>query len=308
MRALVTGATGFIGNHLVLELRRRGWEVVCVLRSATQSAPGIECVRGDLLRPESLRFDDIPVGSVDVLFHFAALLPSKETSAEQYLMANCVATVRLLQVAAQLSIKSVVCASSLPVIGTPEYLPITEDHPTKPRHPYHLSKLCGEMACEMARRTQELRISSLRITSPYGPGMSPNGVLARFVDRALKSENLHWLGSGSRAQNFVHVSDVVSAALLAEETDRPGIYNIGGSETTGMQELARAVARWTPGTHSEVGAAAAPDPEEGCRWEVDLTHAASGLGYHPRIPLEQGLAEYIVWVQSGAQMPHWWKS
>jgi UDP-glucose 4-epimerase len=308
MRALVTGATGFIGNYLVLELRRRGWNVLCMLRSAPRAAPRIQCVHGDLLQPESLRFDDIPRGSVDVLFHFAALLPSKETSPERYLTANCVATVRLLQAACQLGIKSVVYASSLPVIGTPEHIPITEDHPAKPRHAYHLSKLCGEMACEMARRTQGLHVSSLRITSPYGPGMSPNGVLARFVDRALRSENLQWLGSGSRVQNFVHVSDVVRAALLAVETDLRGIYNIGGSEATAMQELARTVARLTPGTHSEVGAAGTLDPEEGCRWEVDLTRAASGLQYLPKISLAQGLADYIAWVQSGSEAPRWWRS
>lgn len=308
MRALVTGATGFIGNLLVLELRRRGWDVVCVLRGAPRPAPGIQCVQGDLLQPESLRFDNIPRGSVDVLFHFAALLPSQQSSPEQYLVANCVGTVRLLQTAVQLGIKSVVYASSLPVIGTPERLPITEDHPTNPRHPYHLSKLCGEMACEMSRRTQGLRVSSLRITSPFGPGMSPNGVLARFLGSALRSENLQWLGSGSRAQNFVHVSDVVMGALLAAETDRPGIYNIGGNETTSMRELARTVARLTPGTHSEVNARGVSDPEEGCRWDVDLTRAASGLKYRPRISLELGLAEYIAWLQSGVGTPHWWNS
>jgi nucleoside-diphosphate-sugar epimerase len=307
MRALVTGATGFIGNYLVLELRRRGWKVVCVLRSP-RTGPDIQCVHGDFLRPETLSFDDVPARSVDVLFHFAALLPSQESSPEQYLMANCAGTIRLLQTAMHLGIKSVVYASSLPVIGMPERLPITEDHPANPRHPYHLSKLCGEMACEMSRRTQGLRVSSLRITSPYGPGMSPNGVLARFVGNALRSERLQWLGRGSRAQNFVHVSDVVKAALLAAETDRSGIYNIGGSETTSMQELARTVARLTPGTHSEVSAKEMPDPEEGSRWEVDLTRAASGLKYRPTISLEVGLAEYIAWVHSGVETPHWWNS
>ncbi len=64
------------------------------------------------------------------------------------------------------------------------------------------------------------------------------GVLSRFVDRAMRSEQIQWLGNGSRAQNFVHVSDVVDAAMLASETDTPGVYNIGGSETTSMQDLA----------------------------------------------------------------------
>ena len=57
----------------------------------------------------------------------------------------------------------------------------------------------------------------------------------------MRSEQIQWLGSGSRAQNFVHVSDVVDAALLAAETDNPGVYNVGGTETTTMQDLARLV-------------------------------------------------------------------
>ena len=309
MRALVTGATGFIGNHLVLELRRRGWDVVCMIRGTVQTQDSsVRCVHGDLLEPESLRFDDIQAGSVDALFHLAALLPSKDISLDRYMQANCRATSLLLQSADRLGIKSVVYASSLPIIGVPKHVPITEKHSANPQHPYHLSKLGGEMECEMARRKQGRRISSLRITSPYGPGMSANGVLARFVDRALKSENIQWLGSGSRAQNFVHVSDVVRATLLAAQTDSPGIYNVGGSETTSMQEFAKLVARLAPGSQSKLSAAGTRDPEEGCRWEVDLAHAATGLGYRPAVSLEQGLTEYIAWAQAEADVQRWWKS
>lgn len=307
MRALVTGATGFIGRHLVIELRRRGWDVLCMVRSAvTPSDPGITCLYGDLLRPESLRLDNIQ-GKLDVLFHFAAQLPAKDVSTERYLAANCIATAQLLETSARLDIPSVVYASSLPVIGLPEKIPVTEEHSTRPRHPYHLSKLCGELACEMARRQTGLRVTSLRITSPYGPGM-PVSVLAHFVNCALQSKNFQWLGSGSRAQNFVHVQDVVSAALLAAETPNPGVYSVGGVETTTMQDLARLVRRLTPGTRSEISSSGGADPEEGRRWEVDLTRSASALGYEPRVSLEQGVTDYIAWSRSRAPAPCWWKA
>jgi UDP-glucose 4-epimerase len=309
MRALVTGATGFIGNSLVLELRRRGWNVVCTVRSPVETTDAdIRCVQADLLQLAQLEGMLQAAGPMDSVFHFGALLPAAERCIEQYLAVNCVATSRLLEAAGQMGAKSFVYASSLPVIGAPEHLPITEGHSVKPRHAYHLSKLCGEMACEMTRRVRKRNVSSLRITSPYGPGMMQNGVLPRFVSRALKSEEIQWLGNGSRAQNFVHVTDVVAAALLAAATDRPGIYNVGGSETTSMQELARSVTRLTPGTSSQVTASGNPDPEEGCRWEVDLTRAAAGLGYRPKISLEQGLGEYIAWVQSGQDAQRWWKA
>ena len=307
MRALVTGATGFIGRHLVLELRRRDWDIVCMTRRPVEPLDSaIRCTQGDLLDPASFGFRD--VADVDVLFHFAAQLPAPDILAEQYLAANCTATARLLQVVAQMNIPSVVYASSLPVIGSPETLPITEDHPTKPQHPYHLSKLCGEMACEMARRVKGMRVTSLRITSPYGPGMSSDVVLARFVNRALRSEDIQWMGTGSRAQNFVHVSDVVNSALLAAETEHPGIYNIGGAETTSMQKLAQLVVRLVPDGRSRASSAGIPDPEDGLRWEVDISRAASGLRYRPQVSLEQGLADYIGWMRSKAPPPSWWRA
>lgn len=309
MRALVTGATGFIGRHLVLELCRRRWSVLCVVRRQVEPCdPRIKCLQGDLLQPSSLQLNEIS-SSVDVLFHFAAQLPANDISVERYQAANCTATTWLLDAAARMNIKSVVYASSLPVIGAPRDLPITEDHDTKPSHPYHVSKLCGEFACEKERRTSGRRITSLRITSPYGPGMS-SGLLARFVSRTLRSEPIQWLGSGSRAQNFVHISDVVDSALLAAGTDSPGIYNIGGAETTTMQELARLVVRLASvsGSESQASSAGGSDPEEGYRWEVDLSRAESCLAYLPKVSLEQGVQEYLRWAESGADAPRWWKS
>jgi len=309
MRALVTGATGFVGRYLVLELRRRGWNVICLVRRQVEPVdPEIECVTADLSQPTDIPFLQLAVRPIDALFHFGALLPGKEISARQYLTVNSTATAHLLEIAANLDIKSVVYASSLPFIGRPEHLPINEDHSTKPMHPYHLSKLCGELACEMARRISGRSITSLRITSPYGPGMQSRVVLSRFVESTLRSKDIHWLGGGTRAQNFVHVRDVVRAALLATATQNPGVYNVGGRETTTMKELALLVTQLSPIKGCEATAAEGVDPEEGIRWEIDLTRAQAGLGYTPSIALPDGLADYIEWARSGARAPSWWNS
>ena len=132
-------------------------------------------------------------------------------------------------------------------------------------------------------------------------------VLARLVDHAVRSEALHWFGRGSRAQNFVHVSDIVNAALLAAETKASGVYNVGGAETTTMRELAELVSRLA-GNEVPPFSTGAVDPEEGVRWDVDLTRAANGLCYRPQISLEKGLEEYIAWVKSKAEAPQWWRA
>ena len=311
MRALVTGGTGFVGNHLVGELRRKGWEVVCIARRPLKTIDsGIVCLTGDLLQPDLLKYDKSEVGKIDVVFHLAAMLPNQLPAANLalYLTANAVATNRLLEMTADWDIGSFVYISSLTIVGKPEYLPITEHHPVRPSHPYLIGKLCGELACEMNRKNEHRNIFSLRVTSPYGPGMPSETVLNRFVRRSIHSEDLICFGTGQRSQNFVHVDDVVLACFLAAESNRPGVYNIGGCSSINMKSLAELIVRLTPGSHSQLLMGVSPDPQDDYRWEVDLTAAKSEIRYTPTVSLEQGISRYIKFIQSGSPHPQWWQT
>ena len=117
-----------------------------------------------------------------------------------------------------------------------------------------------------------------------------------------------WHGTGQRTQNFVHVSDVVNALLLAAEAATPGVYNIGGSASISMKELARLVVELTPKCHSRVGANGISDGQEGYRWDVDLSKSKTDLNYSPGMPLKKGLKEYIETVRDGTQETKWWRN
>jgi nucleoside-diphosphate-sugar epimerase len=310
MKALVTGATGFLGNHLTLELRRQGWEVVCAVRGQIESRdPGIRCVAFDLTRPEPLDPNAL-AGGADVMFHLAAAMPAtgREPDCARFLLENACATTRLLASANKIGIGVFVYASGLAIVGKPEKLPIREDHPVRPLHPYLVGKAAGELACEMERLAAGSRVASLRITSPYGAGMPVGSVLPLFVRRALASEDLTWHGTGERSQNFVHARDVVNAFLLAANagTGHSGIYNVGHSRSICMRDLAKLVVLLTPGSTSEAKASALPDPQDSFRFEVDLSKSAVELGYTPQVDLESGLAEYIDAARSGTPAPTWW--
>ncbi len=308
MRALVTGSTGFIGSHLVTELRARGWDLVCLTpRAVNCDDLSIVCLIADLLDLNTLDLDPKQVGPVDTIFHFAAMLPHVGSgSAISFLQANAVATLRLLELAERLDVKAFVYASGVSVIGEPQELPITEDHSVTPLQPYILGKLCGELACEMVRLTQGRRITSLRITSPYGIGMLNTSVLPRFVQQGLSSENISWYGSGERTQDFVHVKDVVAACLLAASTSSPGVYNIGSGISTSMKKLAELILTLIPESRSQALPADKPDLQENCRWEVDIAKAYNNLNYHPTVRLEDGVREYIDFMRSGAPVCRWW--
>lgn len=308
MRALVTGSTGFLGSHLVRELRSRGWELVCVARRMVScDDPGIRCLTADLLTPASLDLEFPKVGHIDAVFHFGALMPrSVRDDKAAFIEANGAATFRLLDLAARLEAEVFVYASGVSVIGEPRYLPINEDHPTAPLHPYIVGKLCGELACEMVRRLEGRRITSLRITSPYGAGLMSGGVLPRFVQQALKSENLVWYGTGNRTQDFVHVSDVVDACLRAVASRSSGIYNIASAQPVSMKDLAGTIINLIPESRSNALPAGLPDPQERIHWQVNIGKAERELGYRPKVQFKDGLAEYIEFVHAGKGFDRWW--
>jgi len=309
MRAFVTGGTGFIGSRLVSKLRSLGWEVVCLVRRPVQSDDkGISCVEGDLLNVKSLHAVLSQVCKFDVVFHLAAMLPQhcKLDEEWKYFIVNCVSTYQLLRLSNKLRVGSFVYISSLPVIGKPELLPINEDHPVAPSHPYLLSKLNGELACELVRRTSEMQVTSLRITSPYGPGMVTDTVIPRFVSSALVSEEIYLYGSGQRSQNFVHVDDIVDACLLAANTANSGIFNIGGSESYSMQDLANTIVRHTPESRSLISFSGEVDLQEDYRWEISLLRSKNELNFSPRVSFSSGLAGYIEYRKARFPLQHWW--
>jgi UDP-glucose 4-epimerase len=305
MRALVTGATGFIGSHLIAALRLRGIETVCLSRRPVSSRySDITVTLGDLGNPDSLDAATADLNSIDVVFHLGAALPSQQLTPAEFLTVNGNATEHLLRVARRLGAESFVYLSSLSILGKPVILPVTEKHPVAAAPGYPASKLAGERVCEIARCDGAIAATSLRITSPYGLGM-PDTVLAQFVRKALASETLAWHGQGLRTQDFVAVADVVSACILAAGASRPGIYNIGSGRSTTMRALAEMIA-------AETGAKAAPsgnpDPQEGVDWRVDISAARSALGYVPENDPREGIPAYVAALRASETLDFWWEN
>jgi UDP-glucose 4-epimerase len=308
MRALVTGGTGFLGNRLVLELVEQGWEVTCLVRRPCRSRyPSISRLTGDLLQSEGLRAALSELRPMDAVFHFGAVLPSPESTLAEYLRGNTVASAIVVDWAAKAGVPAVVCASTITVIGRPEQVPVTESHPLHPTNPYSISKMCAEFVVEGAVRDGNTRASSLRITSPYGPGMTPTTVLPLFVERGLASEPLGYHGTGSRAQDFVHVSDVVRAALGAMQAKAGGVFNIAGGGAIAMVDLAAMVCSMIAGSRSRPKPSREADPQEGWRWEVDYSRARKAFGYVPQVDLRQGLQDYLSYRSQRKAVPRWWE-
>lgn len=284
MKVLLTGGSGFVGGAIARELIGAGHEVVSVSRRQPNIAGLAAHIALDLGNPEHLReLGDLPV--CDVIVHAAAQIDMSAVSVAVSAV-NATGTHALMTLAWAWDVQQVVYLSSVPVIGMPQQLPITEGHPTQPITAYHASKLYGEHL--MGLLPPETGALSLRLTSPVGPGMPNNRIFSVFVNRAQANEPLQLVGKGTRRQNYVDVRDV--AALVAANLGEPhrGVFNVAGAQSISNAELAYLCVE-VLASSSEVVFLDKPDAQDHVVWEVAIEKAGAGLGYRPRYDLPDSI-------------------
>ena len=287
---LVTGATGFLGKHLIQFLKEQ---------------PGI-CVfgiskKGGVVGDVSVQSVDLSVGQevsswqketpvFDTVFHLAAIVPTSFYSedTERSFFTNLHVTQNALSIAIS-NQASFIYASSCSVYGTSEAIPITENTLPRPDNAYSLAKYVGELMCGVVNARRGIRTTILRINAPYGPFYTAPTVLNIFLRAALESRDITLLGSGERTQDFTYIGDVVQALWLAFRKRETGIYNIASGQPVTMRELAETILDVVPRTRSKIRYAARPDTQEGYRGVFAIERARCELGYEPRTSLREGL-------------------
>jgi UDP-glucose 4-epimerase len=184
----------------------------------------------------------------------------------------------------------VVYASTWEVYGQPEYQPIDETHPTRPDHPYNITKLAGESLLLAACRLNGISAMALRLGTAYGPGLRANSVFRVFIDRARDGMPITIQGDGSQARQFTHASDIARAFVLAANSTRSGIpLNIVDPRLTTIRELAELVSQNIP-TELTFGEARPGDVPSSY---VSADAAKKMLGWTPEVLFEDGLMDLI---------------
>lgn len=248
MNFLVTGGGGFIGSHLVEYLVTEGHNVTVIdnlntgkkenLRSVIDK---IEFATGDIRNFEFLR--KLFRGK-DGVFHEAALASVQDsfTNQKEYHDVNVNGTENILKLAKEFGIK-VVYASSSSIYGNPTKIPIDEIDPKNPINPYAQTKLDDE---GLATRYAEegVRVIGLRYFNVFGERQSQTyaGVIKKFIKKARYGEPPIINGDGTQTRDFVHVSDVVQANILAMKSSvNHEFFNIGTGTTISVLELANLI-------------------------------------------------------------------
>jgi UDP-glucose 4-epimerase len=241
MRILITGASGFIGSHLVRHLSGSHEVVALLRRQPDQPVAGVRYVEQDLSQP--LNLTRLPE-TLDAVIHQAALIQTADQPDGLAFAVNVVATWALLQYAHKAGVRTFVYASSGGVYGA-RNRPFVEDDPFNPMNLYSLTKAQAELAVNAAPGAFHKVI--LRYFFPYGSG-TPNPI-PRWVKGALSGEPLQVLRSGKPAINPIHISDAVEATVRALHLEQSVVLNIAGQETTtfgAIAEMAARIANRTP--------------------------------------------------------------
>ena len=305
MRALVTGAAGFIGSTLVDRLLADGHRVVGIddlssgrlanLDSA-HGADGFEFVEADIVSADlaSLLAECRP----EVVFHLAAQIDVRRSVADPEFDAavNVIGTVRLAEAARRAGVRKVVHTSSGgSIYGVPQHYPTAEDSPPDPASPYAASKLAGEVYLNTFRHLYGMDCSHIAPANVYGPRQDPHGeagVVAIFARALLAGQPTRVYGDGSNTRDYVFVADVVDAFVRASGTAGGGQrFNIGTGIETSDRQLHTAVA----------AAAGAPDQPQAApprlgdlaRSCLDPRRAQEVLGWRPRVGLVEGIARTV---------------
>ncbi len=309
MRALVTGAAGFIGSHLTDHLLKRGAEVVAVDSFTSSYArrnkelnlassvghPRCTFIEGDLAELDLSQI--LPV--VDYVFHEAAqagVRTSWGPAFESYLRNNVLVTQRLLEATRGTPIKKFIYASSSSVYGDADIFPTPEGTRPSPISPYGVTKLTGEQLGLVYWQQFQVPVVILRYFTAYGPRQRPDMAFHIFIQSLLIGRPIEIYGSGEVSRDFTYVGDVVNANRLAAERGSPGrIYNIGGGAEVTLNEVIETLCSLTGRSirarHRQKRAGDAR------RTAADITLAKRELRYRPRTRLAEGLKEQIRWVE-----------
>ena len=311
-KALVTGAAGFVGSHLVERLLGAGASVRAFIRYTSVHRPshleaiprqlrdGLEIMAGDLRDLAAVRQ---AVDGCEVVFHLGALvgIPYSYLHPLEVVETNTLGTLHVLLAARDYQVERVVHTSTSEVYGTAERVPISEDHSLRGQSPYSASKIGAEKMAESFHAAYGLPVVILRPFNAYGPRQSARAVIPTIVSQALTASTVR-LGNLEATRDFTFVEDTVSAFVRAGEAQEAvgSIINVGSESEISIRDLANKIL-------SLAGRAAVlevehvrerPTKSEVRRLLSDSSLAHSLLGWRPQWSLDTGLRVTIEWIAS----------
>jgi dTDP-glucose 4,6-dehydratase len=317
MRILVTGGAGFIGSHYVRSLLAgayQGFENarVTVVDSLTYAGnldnlpldhPRLEFVKGDVCDLPLLQ--EVLPGH-DAVVHFAAEshVDRSLAGAAEFVRTNVGGTQSVLEGCLRSGVERIVHVSTDEVYGSIDEGSWTEESPLLPNSPYAASKAGSDLIARSYWRTHGLDLSITRCSNNYGPRQHVEKLIPLFTTNLLQGLPVPLYGDGGNVREWLHVDDHCRAVHLVLTKGEPGgIYNIGGGHHATNREITERLLDLCGRDWSLVRRV--PDRKgHDLRYSLDDSRIREELGYAPRVPFEQGLADLVDWYRNNRD---WWQ-
>ncbi|MEE9399999.1 MAG: GDP-mannose 4,6-dehydratase [Dehalococcoidales bacterium] len=311
-KVLVTGATGFIGSHLVERLLSLGAQVRVFAQYNSQNSTGlleilpdsvrkeVEVVWGDIKEMESVKKGS---SGSSIIFHLASLvgIPYSYLHPQEVVMTNTIGALNVLICSREDGVEKTVITSTSEVYGTARYIPIDENHPLQGQSPYSASKIAADKLAESFYCSYNLPVAICRPFNTYGPRQSMRAVIPTIITQALTKDEIR-LGSITPTRDLNFVLDTVAGFIRIAESPRSvgEVINIGSGFEISIGDLAAKicslVGKDLPIVSEEHRKR--PKKSEVSRLYADNRKAKELIGWEPRVSLDEGLKQTIDWISS----------
>lgn len=310
---LVTGATGLVGGWLVRRLLEARADVVCLVRDWVPQSElvraglleGVKIVRGDV-RAQAVMERALGEYEIDTVIHLAAqtIVPIANRNPVSTLDTNIRGTWSLLEACRRSpSIKQIVFASSDKAYGDADSLPYDENTPLRGRHPYDVSKSCGDLLAQSYAVTYGLPVVITRCGNFYGGGdLNWNRLVPGTIRSVLRGQRPIIRSDGSHVRDYFYVEDgAVAYMLLAEELSknpdlRGEAFNFSNETRTTVLEVLRTIL-------ATMGSGLEPDIRSEARNEIPCQYLSAAkardrLHWQPLCSLEEGMKRTVEWYRA----------
>lgn len=278
MNIAVAGSDGFLGKHVCGQLEQAGHEIVRI--DITQGV--------DLSKPDAA--DEIP--EVECFIHLANLVfvPGSYEKPALYYRVNYMTTLNALEVCRKYNARMVYISSY--IYGTPQYLPVDENHPIHPFNPYAQTKVICEKLCEGYHRDFGVKCSIVRPFNLYGVGQKGLLLIPEIIGQLKEGKEEIQLKASSPRRDYINVVDVAKAICACAMSDEAyGVYNACSGESVSVKEITEIINKHLQNkVHFSFSASDRPNEVDESRGSCDKLKT---LGWKPTMSFEEGIIDIL---------------
>ena len=308
MKALVTGADGFIGSHLTETLLASGYEVKALSQYNSfnywgwlediEPRPELEVICGDIRDPHYCKHI---TKDIDIIFHLAALIaiPYSYVAPASYIDTNVKGTLNICQAALENNVKRILCASTSEVYGTAQYVPIDEKHPLQPQSPYSASKIGADAIAMSFCNAFKLPLTIVRPFNTYGPRQSARAVIPTIITQIASGIKEIKLGDVSPTRDFNYVEDTCRGFLELAKCDQAigETVNIGSNFEISVKDTLELIKDIMQSDVKFITdeQRIRPENSEVHRLWCDNSKIKALTGFEPKFSIREGLEKTVEW-------------